>query len=148
MTTMLSPHFSLEEFTISQNAARLGLDNTPGPVQLANLHRVAGTMELVRKILGDRPVLVSSGYRSPEVNAAAKGAGDSAHMSGLAVDFTVPGFGTPIDICHALVPHMGPLGIDKLIWEFRTWVHLGLSIGPARHEAMTIDLQGTRAGFA
>jgi zinc D-Ala-D-Ala carboxypeptidase len=71
-----------------------------------------------------------------------------AAVSALAVDFTCPGFGDPISICHALTPHMAELSIDQLIHEFGSWVHLGLSAGPPRMMALTIDQGGTRTGFA
>jgi len=138
----------LEEFTMSQTASRMGLPNDPVGTELDNVRRTAEVMEKVRTILSNKPILISSGYRSPEVNRAVGGSSTSAHMSGLAVDFTCPGFGSPLDICHALEPHMVELGIDQLIWEFTTWVHLGLSAGPPRAMAMTIDGGGTRTGFA
>ena len=146
--TMLTPHFTLEEFIVSQTAARLGLDNTPTDHERNNIQRTAETMEEVRAILGNHPVLISSGYRSPPVNAACGGSSTSAHMSGLAVDFTVPGFGSPLDICRALAPHMADLGIDQMIHEFEGWVHLGLSSGPPRQMALTINNSGTQTGFA
>jgi hypothetical protein len=105
-------------------------------------------MEKVRTILGDKPILISSGYRSPQVNAAVGGSVNSQHMSGMAVDFSCPGFGTPLAICKELEPHMKELGIDQLIHEYDTWVHLGLSLAPPRHMALTIDKRGTRSGFA
>jgi hypothetical protein len=40
------------------------------------------------------------------------------------------------------------LGVDQLIHEYATWVHLGLTGGAPRHMALTIDSRGTRAGFA
>jgi zinc D-Ala-D-Ala carboxypeptidase len=148
--TMLTEHFTLEEFTDSQTAARKGIPNVPpvGSPERANLMRTAETMELVRMMLGDKPVLVSSGYRSPAVNAAVGGSKSSAHMSGLAVDFSCPGFGTPKAICKKLEPRMRELGIDQLIHEFDSWVHLGLTGGAPRHQALTIDNKGTRSGFA
>jgi zinc D-Ala-D-Ala carboxypeptidase len=148
-TTKLTDHFTLDEFTASQTAARMGIGNIPSGQELSNVQRTAETMEKVRTILGSRPVLISSGYRSPEVNRAVGGASSSAHMSGLAVDFTVPGFGSPIEICKALTPHMGELQIDQLIHEFDAWVHLGLAAtGAPRMMALTIDNGGTRQGFA
>jgi hypothetical protein len=148
-TTKLTDHFTLDEFVASQTAARMGISNIPSGQELANVQRTAETMEKVRTILGSRPVLISSGYRSPEVNRAVGGASSSAHLSGLAVDFTVPGFGDPIEICHALTPHMGELQIDQLIHEFDSWVHLGLTTsGAPRMMALTIDNSGTRQGFA
>jgi hypothetical protein len=150
MTTKLTEHFTLEEFTASQTASRMGLNNVPpeGSQERANVQRTAETLEKVRLILGEKPVLISSGYRSPEVNRAVGGATNSAHLSGLAVDFTCPGYGTPLDVCHALQPHMADLGIDQLIYEYASWVHLGLSAGEPRHMALTIDNGGTRTGIA
>jgi zinc D-Ala-D-Ala carboxypeptidase len=148
--TELTPHFTLEEFTDSQTAARKGIPNVPpiGSPERANLMRTAEVMEQVRTILGDKPILISSGYRSPAVNSAVGGSKSSAHMSGLAVDFSCPGFGTPLAICKKLHPHMKELGIDQLIHEYDTWVHLGLSAGDPRHQALTIDNKGTKHGFA
>jgi uncharacterized protein YcbK (DUF882 family) len=145
--TQLTKHFTLEEFTDSQTAARQGLANLPSPQTTKNLERLAEVMEKVRTILGDKPILISSGYRSPRVNRAVGGSKTSAHMSGLAVDFSCPGFGSPLAICGKLEPHMQELGVDQLIHEFGTWVHLGLSGGAPRHQALTIDKAGTRSGF-
>lgn len=148
--TQLTPNFTLEEMTDSQTAARKGIFNVPsvGSYERKNLHRTAEVMEKVRVILGEQPVLISSGYRGPQVNAVVGGSKGSAHMSGLAVDFSCPAFGTPIAICRKLEPHMKELGIDQLIHEYGTWVHLGLSASLPRHMAMTIDNKGARHGFA
>ena len=147
--TQLTEHFTLEEFTDSQTAARKGINNTPSASsqERKNLQRAADVMELVRTILGGKPILISSGYRSPKVNKEVGGSKSSAHMSGLAVDFSCPGFGTPLAICKALEPHMRELEVDQLIHEYDAWVHLGLSAGQARHMALTIDGSGTRHGF-
>lgn len=150
MATQLTPHFTLEEFTDSQTAARNGIHNVPhiSSPERKNLLRCAATMEQVRTILGDKPILISSGYRSPTVNMMVGGSKGSFHMSGLAVDFSCPGFGTPYAICKKLEPHMRNLCIDQLIHEYGTWVHLGLSASDPRHMALTIDNKGTRSGFA
>jgi hypothetical protein len=147
--TQLTTNFTLAEFTDSQTAARRGIHNVPSPhsQERQNIQRSAEIMERVRTILGDKPILISSGYRSPQVNAAVGGSKNSAHMSGLAVDFSCPGFGTPRHICKKLEPHMEELGIDQLIHEYDTWVHLGLSADQPRHMAFTIDNKGMRNGF-
>lgn len=147
--TNLSPHFTLEEFCDSQTAARHGLNNVPmlGTPERANLERTAQVMEEVRTILGDKPILISSGFRAPAVNKAVGGSKNSKHMEGLAADFSCPGFGPPLAVCRALKPHMAKLEIDQLIYEYETWVHLGLSKTNARHMALTIDVKGTRTGF-
>lgn len=148
LLTNLTPHFTLEEFTDSQTAARKGIHNVPSAnsQERKNIQRTAEVMEKVRTILEDKPVLVSSGYRSPAVNKAVGGSSNSAHISGLAVDFSCPGFGTPLQICKKLKPHMQDLGIDQLIHEYDSWVHLGLR-DPPRHQCLTIDHKGTRNGF-
>jgi zinc D-Ala-D-Ala carboxypeptidase len=148
--TKLTEHFTLEEFCDSQTAARQGIHNVPpaSSQERKNIQRTAEVMEDVRSILGHKPILISSGYRSPQVNAAVGGSKTSAHMSGLAADFTCPGYGTPIAVCKKLHPHMKELGIDQLIHEYDTWVHLGLTAGAPRHQALTIDSKGTRSGFA
>ena len=146
--TQLSEHFTLEEFTASSTAAQMGIDNTPTPEAHANLELLAGVMEQVREILGAKPVIVSSGYRCYDLNVACGGATSSAHLYGLGCDFTCPDFGTPLDICNALEPHVQALGIDQLIWEYEGWVHLGLRAEDPRYQCMTINDQGTTTGFA
>jgi len=146
--TMLSPHFALAEFTVSQTAAREDIDNTPSPEIVDHLRRLAMTLEQVRILLGDKPILISSGYRSPALNAAVGGVPNSAHVTGLAADFIAPGFGSPVVICRFLQSHMAELQIDQLIHEYDSWVHLGLADGRARMMALTIDHNGTRLGFA
>ena len=145
----MTPHFSLAEFTTSETAARQGISNIPpaNSRERKNLERTAMVMEDVRVLLGEKPVLISSGYRAPQVNVAVGGSKNSAHMSGLACDFICPGFGSPHAICRKLHPYMQSLGIDQLIYEFSTWVHLGLSEGKPRHMTLTIDNKGTRPGF-
>jgi zinc D-Ala-D-Ala carboxypeptidase len=144
---MLSPHFTLQEMTASQTASRMGIDNTPDAETVQCLRELANVLERVRSLLGDLPVLISSGYRCPELNEEVGGSDTSAHMSGYAADFTVPGFGDPRDVCLAIEPHMYTLGVDQLIYEYEGWVHLGLCAGVPRNQALTIDNSGTQVGI-
>ena len=137
----LSPHFTLDELTFSQTAERLGLNNDPGPEVLAALKRTALGLEAVRVRLGGAPILVSSGYRAPPVNAAVGGSPSSQHMRGEAVDFTAPRFGVPRQIVDALADSDVPY--DQLILEFGRWVHISFSGNPRRH-ALVIDRSGAR----
>ena len=121
---LLSPHFTLGEFTHSQTAVRLGLRNEPGPAELHNLYRVAALLEQVRALCGGQAVLISSGYRSAKVNKAVGGARQSLHSQGRAVDFTAPGFGTPLQVCRVI--RDSALDFDELIFE-GAWVHLGIT---------------------
>ena len=137
----LSTHFSLAELTVSANAVRLGLDNTPPPEILERLSVVAARLEIVRTLLGGQSIAVSSGYRSAKVNRAARGAKASAHLDGWAVDFTCPGFGPPLAVARKIAE--SSLMFDQLIHEHGRWVHL--SFDPARRrQLLTIDALGTR----
>ena len=142
MARMLSENFTLDEFVFSQTAARLGIDNTPTPQVLANLKRLAQVLEQVRSALGGVPVLISSGYRSPALNKAVKGSRNSAHVLGLAVDFTAPRFGTVLQTAKAAAACGAPY--DQIIHEFGRWVHLAIPAAgqEARAETLTIQVAG------
>ena len=147
--TQLSDHFTLEELTVSQYAARNGIDNSPPPDELTHLRLVAQSMEEIRVRLGNRPIVVSSGYRSVRVNTAVGGVAypPSAHTLGYAVDFTCPSFGSPFDVARHLSIQVD-LFFDQLIYEFRSWVHL--SFDPRmRRELLTIrsKAEGYLAGI-
>jgi zinc D-Ala-D-Ala carboxypeptidase len=120
----ISEHFTLEELSFSEAAARLGLDNTPTSIVITNLGLVAAVMERIRTLLGDRPIVVHSGYRSPEVNHAVGGVVTSAHCRGLACDFVCSAFGTPAEV--ALAISNSDIEYDQLILEYG-WVHVGLA---------------------
>lgn len=140
----LTPHFTLEEMTRSDYAARHGIDNTPSQDVIENLTTVALALEEVRTLLG-HPIFVSSGYRGPKVNSAVGGSKTSAHIEGLAADFTCFTYGTPRDVCRAIMG--STIQYDQLIHEFGQWVHIGL--GPRmRRQNLTIDRDGTREGIA
>jgi hypothetical protein len=134
-----SPHFTLAELTVTRHG-----DNSPPAAVVDRLKRVtAPAMERVRTVLGDRPITVTSGYRSPPVNAAVGGVPTSAHLGGYAVDFLCPAFGPPRAICEAISRSM--LDFDQLIQEGK-WVHL--SVDPRmRREVLTKDGAGFSPGL-
>lgn len=120
----ISAHFTLEEFCFSESAARLGLETAPPPFAISNLRQVALVMEKVRKLLDEKPIVVHSGYRSPQVNQLVGGVGTSAHCLGLACDFVCPAFGSPTEV--ALTILRSDISYDQLILEYG-WVHIGLA---------------------
>lgn len=136
----LSPHFSLDELTVSQTAARRGIDNTPGPRELEALKRLAAGLEKVRAILGG-PILVSSGYRNPVVNRLVGGARSSDHQTGYAADIKCPRFGSPYRVCQELARHRAELGFDQLIHEYAAWAHI--SFAPRRRGELLSIFNGT-----
>ena len=129
----LSNHFSLHELTFTRTGEKRGLSNEPGSAQLVNLRRLAGTLEDIRRLLGGCAVIVTSGYRSPEVNAAVGGVPTSDHVKGCAADIIVPSYGggdtgvayrTLVDACRA-----GQLSVKQLIWEkgrYSHWLHVSV----------------------
>lgn len=137
----LSPHFTLDEFTLSQTAVRLGLENKPVGQDLANLHKTAAGLEEVRALLGV-PILISSGYRSVMVNAAVGGARNSQHMTGQAADFTAPAFGSVAEVFSAIKG--SAIDYDQCIIEYGRWIHISFTEAP-RRQALVIDSSGTRS---
>jgi putative chitinase len=132
--TQLSPNFSFAELTASATAASNGLNNVPDAQALQHLTQAAQAMEAVRTLL-NAPIRVTSGYRSPEVNRAVGGSKTSAHCLGYAIDFTCAGFGTPFNICNAIVA--SNIVFDQLIHEYGAWAHI--SFDPrARRMPLTI----------
>jgi zinc D-Ala-D-Ala carboxypeptidase len=137
----LSEHFSLAEFIESATARARGITNHPSPEMLARLKQTAAQMEKVRTILGGKPILVTSGYRGPELNAAVGGVSNSHHAQAQAVDFHCPAFGTPYDVCKALEAKQKELKYDQLIHEQRSWVHISFAPNP-RGQNLTLTAAG------
>jgi len=117
----LSRHFTLEELTVSQTAVRAGLPNTPSQAAQNNLRLTAAMLEQVRVLLHDRAITVTSGFRSVAVNELLGSHVTSGHCQGLAADFICPTFGTPRQICEAIVA--SDIVFDQLIYE-GTWIHI------------------------
>ena len=128
----LSEHFGLGEFIYSETGQRLGLDNIPSETVIAQLGRTARALEEVRTLLG-HPILVLSGYRSPEVNHAVGGALNSQHVLGEAVDFICPAFGAVYDVAMEIAN--SDIKFDQLIYE-KNWVHISFVAVP-RGERLT-----------
>ena len=138
--------FTLEEMTISQTAARKDIDNKPTGEALDNLAITAGLMVGVRELLGSKPIIVSSGYRSPALNKIVGGSDTSAHTLGWAVDFTCPGYGNPLKIAKAIAKSDLMNNVDQLIHEYDSWVHI--SFDPRnRKQLLTINKSGTKSGL-
>lgn len=142
---MLTPHFSLEELTASQTASRLGIDNSPSPEVIGNLIRLALFLEKVRLLVNPYPVIVSSGYRCPQLNAAIpNSSATSYHCLGLAADVTCPQFGEPITLAKRIITSSWLVQeIDQIIYEFGGWVHIGIPKDgeQPRHQMLTIGSQ-------
>ena len=109
----LSPHFTLAE--LCKTSVKTADGNIPSHVHIENLKRLCGWLEKLRsewnrryavgrrkmedgrrkmeegRCVADEPIIINSGYRSPQVNAAVGGVKDSNHLTGCAVDIHVQG---------------------------------------------------------
>lgn len=131
MTVRFSKHFSFGELTITNT----GLPNIPNEREIGNLKRLANELEKVRKLCGNLPLAVSSGFRSEAVNKKAGGVETSAHRKGLAADFVIVGQG--IKETFKLIRE-SDIQFDQLILEPR-WIHFGLSDLPLRRQCLVYD---------
>lgn len=125
----LSQHFTLDEFLISQMAARLDIDMHPTQEVIDNLEMLCqAVLEPLRGRVG-RPIVISSGYRPRALNEAIGGSPNSAHMFGLAADCRALGV-TIHDFAFAASSLTEQAPIDQVIKEFNRWVHIGVSDDP------------------
>ena len=89
-------NFKLSEFFVSSTAAENGIKNEPtlderGRVMLNIKLLVDNVLEPIRDMVRT-PIIITSGYRSPQVNKIVGGADNSQHMLGCAADFHVRGY--------------------------------------------------------
>lgn len=140
---MISTYFSWDEVILSPTAARWGLDNLPPAEVVPAIQYTAACMDRVRKLL-NRPILVNSWYRSPEVNkAVGSKSSKSQHCKGEAVDFICPSYGSPRAVAKVLADNLALLKFDQLIYEY-TWVHISFSVNP-RGQVLTLDSKTGKA---
>lgn len=140
----LTEHFTLDELTFSQEAARRGINNVPSRTVMTNLTDLCCALEEVRELVL-HPILISSGYRSEELNKALGGAANSRHVLGLAADFTVPGYGSPLAVAKRIAE--SDLPFDQVIHEFGRWVHLGMSLPGEKPRRQTLTIRSAAEGY-
>ena len=138
----LTEHFTLEELTHTDHRE---FDNTPNDSEIVNLQRLAEFLEKVKTVLGGKPIMVNSAFRSKQVNDAVGSKDTSQHRLGCAADIRVPGM-TPNEVVQTLIA--SGLGFDQVIREFDSWTHISIPNHPtdaSRKQALIIDRSGTRA---
>jgi hypothetical protein len=137
----LTPHFTLDELTTTDHRE---FDNTPNDAELENLKRLADMLEQVKVVLGGKPIMINSAFRSKKVNDAVGSKDTSQHRIGCAADLRVPGM-TPDEVVRKVIA--SGIGFDQIIREFDRWTHISVpnSVDTApRKQALIIDKQGTR----
>ena len=137
----LSPHFTLDELTHTDHR---DLDNTPNEQETENLKRLAAFLEEVKTVLGGKPIMVNSAFRSKLVNDSVGSKDTSQHRVGCAADIRVPGM-TPDEVVKTVIA--SKIGYDQVIREFDRWTHISVPNHPGdspRRQALIIDKAGTR----
>jgi|TARA_E500000318_G_C3529900_1_gene200013 hypothetical protein len=141
----LTTNFSLAEMTASQTAARKGIPNNPTPGQIENLRKLCESILQPIRNHYDAPVIISSGFRSPELCVLIGSSIDSQHAKGQAADLQVSGVDN-----EALATWIkNNLDFDQLILEFYKkeegphsgWIHVSYEGKGNRKQS----LQATRS---
>jgi len=152
--TQLSEHFTFEELTHTDHRE---LDNTPTNAEkciidgkevlidaVANLPRLAAFLEKLKVVLGGKPIMVNSAFRSEAVNNSVGSSNKSDHRRGCAADIRVPGM-TPDEVTKAIIG--SDLGYAQVIREFDRWTHVAIPThegDAAKKSKLIIDKLGTR----
>lgn len=137
----LSEHFTLDELTHTDHRE---FDNIPNEAELENLKRLAAFLEEVKNVLGGKPIIVNSAFRSKLVNDAVGSKDSSQHRIGCAADIRIPGI-TPDQVVRAVIA--SGIKYDQIIREYDRWTHISVTNQPGqapRRQALIIDRNGTR----
>lgn len=143
----LSDNFTLAEFTKSQTATRRGISNKPTAAHQEALRQLCvNVLEPTRAHFG-RPIRITSGYRSAELNRAIGGSQTSQHSKGEAADFEIPG----VDNRRVAKWIEANLTFDQLILEGASardpnagWIHVSYRVDRARKSVLTATFPGPK----
>ena len=122
----LTPHFTIEELAGTSNDKYKKLNLLKAQEHMGKMYMLAGFAERVREIIG-KPMIITSGYRCPELNRAIGGAITSPHIFCEAIDFVVKGL-RPEDVFNRIVT--SDLKYNQIIIERNKsgsqWVHISI----------------------
>ena len=137
----LSKNFSLEEMERSQTAQRMGIKNKAGSGEIKNLTDLCYNVLEPCRAKFDKPIRISSGYRSEELCVAIGSKKTSQHALGMAVDMEIP---SESNLKVALWIQNN-VDFDQLILEYYTgeansgWIHVSFHEGNNRKQVLTFD---------
>lgn len=135
---MIKLNFTMSELLKSDIAEKYNISNIPDKHSLDNmLILICECLQPIRNYI-DKPMNISSGYRSPRLNGhpLINGAQNSQHCTGQAVDFTVKGM-TPKQVIEKVIA--SGVEFDQLINEHNIWTHISYNKGKNRKQILTIS---------
>ncbi|MBP5360655.1 MAG: DUF882 domain-containing protein [Bacteroidaceae bacterium] len=138
----LSEHFLLGEFT--KSGSHPNIYNVPTHEAIANMKHLCQWLEVLRERSGG-PIVINSGYRSPQLNRAVGGASNSNHLTGCAADIRVTGFEQVIRYAAILLDYADETGqeFDELLVERNRfgaiWLHFAVRFRGNRHKVLYIN---------
>jgi len=153
----LSEHFTLRELTKTKTK----IENVPNEEQVANLKRLCKWLEQLRlrynqmrnekgemrngneemrNEVREYPIIINSGFRSPEVNKAVGGVPTSNHLTGCAVDIRCIGMEQALRYASILLDlsDLNQEDYDELLIEKKRnviWIHF--AVRPSRNRRRT-----------
>ena len=145
----LSKHFTLEEMEKSSTGIRLGIKNKAGSGEIKNLGDLCYEILEPVRVKFDKPVTITSGYRSPELSEAIGSKATSQHCLGEAVDMEVIGVSN-LEVALWIQNHCD---FDQLILEYYTgeansgWIHVSYKDGSNRKQVLTFDGKSYKNGL-
>lgn len=133
MGERISRDFTWEEMTYSRVAVENGLLNEPSfEVRLLMIELVKRLLQPLRVAYG-KPIAITSGYRSPEVNRLVGGVSSSQHVKGEAADCYVPDPKVLLDVLL-----FSKLPFDQaILYKQKKFLHLSLRVnGENRYQVI------------
>jgi uncharacterized protein YcbK (DUF882 family) len=134
---MIELNFTMSELLKSDVATKYNISNIPDKQSLDNmLILICECLQPIRNYI-DKPMKISSGYRSPRLNGhpLINGSETSQHCQGQAVDFTIKGM-TPKQIIEKV--KASGVEYDQLINEHNIWVHISYNKGKNRKQVLEV----------
>ena len=135
----LSENLDLSEVIRSESAKRNGISNTPTPEHIENLKALAENIFQPIRDHFKKPIRISSGYRSKELNAKVGGSKSSDHCFGYAIDLDADG--TSITNNEIFYFIKNNLKFKQLIFEFpvngqASWIHISYQSSNLKNEIL------------
>ena len=131
----ITKNFTLEEFTRSETAERMGIKNVPGNREkLALVNLCAKLLQPLRDIYG-KPIHINSGYRCPELNKAVGGEANSQHQFGFAADLSIDGKAR--ELLELIEENHLPFD-QAILYRKRNLLHVSLKLEGEQREQIII----------